>query len=496
MKVKFTSLFFIVLLIQYGLQLSVFAQPLDSLVNHGLQFAQQQLQKSVAEVKDTTRFPRSTQSDGSWKIKDSGSWTSGFFPGCLWYMYEFTTENKWKEWAGSWTAGMENEKYDTGSHDVGFKMFCSFGNGYRLTQKEAYREVILRAAQSLVTRYNSTVGCIKSWNSGSRGQYPVIIDNMMNLELLLWASKQPGGETKWYDIAVSHAKKTIQNHVREDGSTYHVVDYNPSTGDVLKRNTVQGYADESTWARGQAWGLYGFTMVYRETGDSLFLETAIKLADYFVDNLPEDFVPYWDFQAPNIPNEEKDASAAAIASSGLFELSTLVSDTEKSGKYRKAACDILTSLCSPAFLAEGTNSSGIILHGVGNHNSNSEVDVTLIYADYYYIEALSRYQNMTPTLIAAAENKTSMPDKVHLVQNYPNPFNPETTIRYSIYSDVRLTMKIYDIQGRLVTELYDGFQEKGDYRVQFNGRSIPTGVYMLVLQAGDELKSIKLTLLR
>ena len=397
--------------------------------------------------------------------------------------------------AESWTAAMENEKYDTGSHDVGFKIFCSFGNGYRITQDPDYREVILRAAQSLATRFSPVVGCIKSWNSGSRGQYPVIIDNMMNLELLLWASKQPGGKQEWYDIAKSHANKTIENHIRENGSTYHVVDYDPQTGNVLKRNTVQGYSDESTWARGQAWGLYGFTMIYRETGDTLYLHTAQRLADYFITNLPEDVVPYWDFQAPNIPDEQKDASAAAIAASGFLELSTLVRPEEKS-KYMDAAVALITALCSPGFSAEGTSSSGIILHGVGNRNSNSEVDVTLIYSDYYFIEALMRYLNIKPASFIVADKAAVPAGQFHLVQNYPNPFNPETTIHYMLASDVSTRVTVFDISGRLVRVLHNGFQPKGEYRLIFDGRNLPSGVYVLLLQAGHEIQSIKLTLLK
>ncbi|MBN2411925.1 glycoside hydrolase family 88 protein [candidate division KSB1 bacterium] len=495
MKSKFIHIAIAAFILQCGLNISVVAQTLDSLVSHGLEFARLQLQNSVDEVKVASKFPRSTLSNGTWNTKDSGSWTSGFFPGCLWYMYEYTSDNRFKEWAENWTAGMENEKYDTGSHDVGFKIFCSFGNGYRNTQNPAYLDVILRAAQSLATRYNPVVGCIKSWNSGSRGQYPVIIDNMMNLELLLWASKQPGGEQNWYDMAVSHAKKTVKNHIREDGSTYHVVDYDPVTGDVLKRNTVQGYADESTWARGQAWGLYGFTMVYRETGDTLFLQTAKKVADYFIAHLPADVVPYWDFQAPNIPNEQKDASAAAIAASGLLELSTLVNPEDKN-KYRDTACDLITALCSPAFLAEGTNNSGIILHGVGNRNSYSEVDVTLIYSDYYYLEALQRYLEIKPTFIAEYENEPELAGQIQLLQNYPNPFNPETTIRYTLSNDVFSSVNVYDISGRLVRVLYYGFQTRGEHRLVFDGRNIPSGIYVLVLQAGYDFKTIKLTLVR
>ena len=365
-------------------------QNLDSLLTNSIQFAQLQLANSVSEITDPSKFPRYTKADGSWQTKDSSSWTSGFFPGCLWYMYEITSANSFKIWAENWTWEMEDEKNNSSTHDVGFKIFNSFGNGSNLTGNTTYKDVIIQAASTLSTRFNYTVGCTRSWDNRT---FPVIIDNMMNLELLFWASKN-GGESEWYDMAVSHALKTIDNHVRSDGSTYQIVDYDPSTGEVIKKETHQGSSTESTWARGQAWGVYGFTMTFRETGDPRFLATAQNLADYFIDNLPSDHVPYWDFDAPNIPNEEKDASAAAIAACGLLELSTFVNNDTAQVRYYNAASEILVSLSSPAYLAEHTNSSGILLHGVGNRPGNKEVDVSLIYSDYYFLEAIKRYQTI------------------------------------------------------------------------------------------------------
>ncbi len=471
---------------------SAHAQNLDSLVNHSLQFAQQQLSNTVTEVGDTTRFPKSTGQDGCWQTKDSGTWTSGFFPGCLWYIYKWNNEQQWKNWATSWTASMEREKNDAGTHDVGFKIFCSFGKGYPLTQSETYRQVIIKAAQSLATRYNATVGCLRSWNNRT---FPVIIDNMMNLEILFWASKN-GGQPEWYDMAVTHALRTMEDHVRDDGSTYQIVDYNPSTGEIIRKETHQGYATESTWSRGQSWGVYGFAMTYRETGDNRFLVTAKKLADYVVENLPEDHVPYWDYNAPNIPSEDKDVSAAAIAASGLLELSTLVDSLELTIKYRNAAFNILTTLGSNDYLAESSNSSGILLHGVGNHNSNSEVDVSLIYADYYFIEALLRYQNITTAMSLAENQKVTLPNSIQLLQSYPNPFNPETHISYKLLLPEVVTLRIYDVTGRLVQTIRQGFQERGEHLVLFEGDKITSGIYLVVLQAGKERQSIKITLMR
>ena len=293
---------------------------------------------------------------------------------------------------------MESQKSSTSNTDIGFIIFCSFGNGYRLTGNQHYKDVILTAAHSLSMRYNPVVGCIRSWNR-AEDHFSVITDHMMILEILFWAAKN-GGDPNYYNMAVSHARKTMQNNVRHtasdyNGSTYHLVDYDPNTGAVITKKTKQGYSTESTWARGQAWGLYGFTIAYRETGDPNFLQTAEETADYFVDHLPPDFVPYWDFNMPNITSEEKDTSAAAIAASGLLELSTLASTQQLQEKYYNAARNILSSLCSPAYLAEGTNSSGILLHGVQNHPGGGGIDVSLIHADHYFLEALLRYQKLS-----------------------------------------------------------------------------------------------------
>ena len=249
--------------------------PVDATVRHDLLFAASQLD-ATAKAISKTRYPSSTSSNGSWSLSDAGSWTSGFFPGALWRIYEGTGASLWLTRATDWQAGVEGQKNDTSSHDVGFKIFTSFGNGARLTGTDAYRQVVLAGASSLASRYSSTVGAIKSWDGPTSSDFRVIIDNMMNLEILFWASKH-GGQSAWYDMAVSHALKTMTNHVRADGSTYQGVNYNPSTGAVKAKFTHQGEAVESTWSRGQAWAVYGFTMVYRETGDSRFLDTARRV---------------------------------------------------------------------------------------------------------------------------------------------------------------------------------------------------------------------------
>ena len=270
----------------------------------------------------TSRLPTKAwplQTSGSrWTTVGPSNWASGFFPGRLWFGYQGTASSALRSQAQAWQAGLAGQAANTSTHDVGFVVFDSFGNGYRLTGTDAYRQTVLKAAASLSTRYNIKVGAIRSWNSGPT-EFKVIIDNMMNLELLLWASKH-GGQRAWYDQAVSHALKTAKNHVRPDGSTYHLVTYNPATGAVKSRTTVQGAANSSTWARGQAWTIHGFTMVYRETGDVRFLNTARRAADWYLSHLPADQIPYWDFNAPGIPDAPRDTSAAAIAASGLLKL--------------------------------------------------------------------------------------------------------------------------------------------------------------------------------
>ena len=333
--------------------------------------------------------PRSLDPQGNLVLTPAVKWSSGFFPGELWYLYEFTGDKKWEQQARIFTANIEKEKYNGGTHDMGFKIYCSFGNGYRLTKDTAYKAVIIQAAKTLVTRFCPTVGCIRSWDTMPKWSYPVIIDNMLNLELL-FAATHLTGDSSFYKIAVTHANTTMKNHFRSDYSCYHVVDYDSTRpNSVIKKTTHQGYADESAWARGQAWALYGYTLCYRETKDKRYLEQAEHVAAYIYHhpNLPTDLIPYWDFNAPNIPNEPRDASAAACMASGLYELSGY----SKNGKlYRTTADKILTNLTNEYRSPIGSNKGFILLHSTGSKPYNSEVDVPLCYADYYYLEALLR----------------------------------------------------------------------------------------------------------
>src|SRR5882757_2101197 len=329
-----------------------------------------------------------TLEKGELKLVPSKDWTSGFFPGELWFLYEYTGKPQWKSAAQTYTANIENEKWNGGTHDMGFKVYCSFGTGYRLTKDPHYKDVIIQAAKTLSTRFNPKIGSLKSWDNRSKWDFPVIIDNMMNLELLFAATRLTG-DSSFYKIAVAHANTAMKNHFRKDYSSYHVVDYDTVTGKVASRVTHQGYADESAWSRGQAWGLYGYTMCYRETKNKAFLEQADHIAAFILNhpNLPADKVPYWDFNAPGIPNEPRDVSAAAVLASGLYELSAY---SKNGQQYRQVANKIIESLTKSYRAPIGKSKGFILLHSTGSKPSDSEVDAPLSYADYYYLEAMAR----------------------------------------------------------------------------------------------------------
>lgn len=360
----------------------------STLIEDNFRFAAKQTSLMLEELGDSKLNPRNTEEDGSLRLVKSRDWTSGFFPGNLWYLYEFTKDEKWKIAAEKFTSNIEDQQWNGKTHDMGFKMFCSYGNGFRLTENEAYKDILIQSAKTLITRFNPNVGTLRSWDfNADTWQFPVIIDNMMNLELLFWATKETGDST-FYDIAVSHAETTLKNHFRDDNSSYHVLNYDTLTGEILDKHTHQGYAHESAWARGQAWGLYGFTMTYRETGDALFLEKAKEIASFILNHprMPEDKVPYWDFDAPNIPNEPRDASAAAVICSALFELSDYNSDEEV--EYVNAANAIFENLSSPAYRSSiKENNLFLLMHSTGNLPDSSEIDVPIIYADYYWLES-------------------------------------------------------------------------------------------------------------
>jgi unsaturated chondroitin disaccharide hydrolase len=386
---KKTVYFFLFILISSGFG---FAQKLESKIETQLKYSLSEIEKSQKRNPKGVS-PRSMREDTLFMVP-SKDWTSGFYAGNLWYTYELTQNPFWKQKAIEFTAPIEKEKFDSTTHDLGFKLFCSFGNGNRIAPNKAYRDIIIQASYTLCSRFSPVVGSLKSWNhSTDKWVFPVIIDNMMNLEMLFWAFKETN-DSLFYKVAVSHANTTMKNHFRADGSSYHVIGYNPKNGEVLQKNTHQGYSHESSWARGQAWGLYGYSMCYRETGDIKYLKHAERIADFILNNpaLPQDLIPYWDYNDPKIPNAPKDVSAAAITASALFELSTFV--TPNSKKYRNVAELILKNIDAKHWCKIGAKGGFLLDNSTGHLPGNHEINVPIVYADYYYLEALLRSKSL------------------------------------------------------------------------------------------------------
>lgn len=368
-----------------------------------LDYCDRQVHRTLEELKredgsmDYTMMPRNIMDSMEvWHCRKvtKDEWCSGFWPGILWYDYEYTGDEKIKKEAEKFTASLkflsETPAFD---HDLGFLVFCSYGNGYRLTQNPEYKKVILATADSLGKLFNPRVGTILSWprNVEMFGGHNTIMDNLINLEMLFWAAKN-GGNPYLADIAIAHADKTMKHQFRPDYTSYHVAVYDTLTGDFIRGCTHQGYADSSMWARGQAWGIYGYTTIYRETKDPRYLEFVQKVTDVYLQNLPEDYVPYWDFNDPAIPDAPRDASAAAVVASALLELSTYL-PMEKAMTYKDAALKMLTSLSSDKYRS-GKSKPSFLLHSTGHWPAKSEIDASIIYADYYYMEALLRLKKL------------------------------------------------------------------------------------------------------
>ena len=360
----------------------------DAQLRHQLE----QANKIRRQQGDWSLMPRSVEKDGSLRMVHQPDWCCGFFSGELWQMYQYSHDSFWREQAVTNTWPIERVKFNDTSHDLGFMVYNSFGKAWELTGERSYRDVVVQAARTLATRYNETVGCLRSWNWGTpdRWQFAVIVDNMINLELFFQASLITG-DKRFYNMAVSHANTTLKNHFRPDGTSWHVVDYNPADGSVIKRITHQGFADESVWSRGQGWGLYGFTMCYRYTHDKAYLDQARKIARCWLTlpNMPDDMIPYWDMRDPAIPQAPRDASAAAVIASALYELATYVSGEEAS-TYRQAADKMVHSLETRYQPQPGASQGFLLLHSTGNYPAHDEIDVSINYADYYYLEALLR----------------------------------------------------------------------------------------------------------
>ena len=369
---------------------------ISNVINNDINFSTRQYSLMLQQIgrEGKVRIPKTIDKLGRMVYIPIDDWCSGFFPGSLCYLYQLTNDKSWLLQSKRFTEALDSIQYLTWHHDVGFMIGSSYLNIYRLNPNKAYKKAIIQTAKSLCTRFRKKAGVIQSWNvdrgwQSKRGwTCPVIIDNMMNLELLFEATRLSGDSTYW-KVAVSHANKTLENQFRKDGSCYHVVDYDPNNGAVLHRQTAQGYADNSAWARGQAWAVYGYTVCYRYTHDRKYLDQAVKTLNFVMQNpnLPEDLIPYWDFDAPNIPNEPRDASSAACIASALYEMNNYLPDTG----YTSLADRIIRSLSSPEYRAPlGKNGCFLLMHSVGSIPHNNEIDVPLNYADYYFLEALTR----------------------------------------------------------------------------------------------------------
>lgn len=369
---------------------------ISNVINNDINFSTRQYSLMLQQIgrEGKVRIPKTIDKLGRMVYIPIDDWCSGFFPGSLCYLYQLTNDKSWLLQSKRFTEALDSIQYLTWHHDVGFMIGSSYLNIYRLSPNKAYKKAIIQTAKSLCTRFRKKAGVIQSWNvdrgwQSKRGwTCPVIIDNMMNLELLFEATRLSGDSTYW-KVAVSHANKTLENQFRKDGSCYHVVDYDPNNGAVLHRQTAQGYADNSAWARGQAWAVYGYTVCYRYTHDRKYLDQAVKTLNFVMKNpnLPDDLIPYWDFDAPNIPNEPRDVSSAACIASALYEMNNYLPDNG----YTSLADRIIRSLSSPKYRAPlGKNGCFLLMHSVGSIPHNNEIDVPLNYADYYFLEALTR----------------------------------------------------------------------------------------------------------
>jgi rhamnogalacturonyl hydrolase YesR len=353
-------------------------------------FLEKRYQELLNYPVDSTRIPRSyTKVSNKVRGVVSKDWTSGFFPGNLWQLYRITGKKEYLEKAKIWTAFIEKEKFNNEDHDIGFKVYSCFGTGYNITGQKEYKDVIIQSAKTLCTRYSDKVNAIRSWDfNKEKWQYPVIIDNMINLELLFEASIITGDST-YYKIAVNHANTTLKNHFRPNNSVYHVIDFNSSNGEVRLKNTHQGLNDNSTWARGQAWAIYGFAMAYRYTKNQKYLDQAIATAKFYLEhkNLPKDGIAYWDFDDPKIPNTHKDVSASAVVCSALYEIYGFT----KKQYYLDKANLILKSLMSDKYILDAAIKAPFILdYSTGNKPKEDELDEPIVYGDYYFLEALAR----------------------------------------------------------------------------------------------------------
>ncbi len=364
--------------------------PRSIYTGYDINFLLSQMEQPLEVFQDSLCVNPTADKLGAIRLCGIYDWTSGFFPGSLWYAYEITGDEALKQQAIRYTNLLNPVRYYKDNHDIGFMMNCSYGNALRLAPNDTILAVLTETADNLCARFNPEIGCIRSWDFGE-WNYPVIIDNMMNLDLLFNVSKLTGNK-KYYNVAVKHAQTTMANHFRPDYTSFHVISYN-NDGTVECKQTHQGKKDDSPWARGQAWAVYGYTACYRETKDTAFLKEAIHIADMIMERVKTtDNIPYWDYDAPEREETPRDASAASITSAALLELSTFAPEGLKYFNYAES---ILKNLSGENYLAEkGSNHGFLLKHSVGSLPHGSEIDTPLNYADYYYLEAMKRYLDM------------------------------------------------------------------------------------------------------
>ena len=369
--------------------------PLLAKIQSAFSYAGTAINRTLNDIgQNENVFVERTRTDGSWKTVDRTHWAAGFLAGTMWQMYARTGSPTWSTYAKKWTLPLAPQVTQTG--DLAFKFLTTYLPLYQLTRNDAYRQVLLSAAASKNAQWNNTVGAYRTtWfttRSGNpRANFAVLMDMTTDMELLIWAGKQTGNQ-QYIDRAIAHTQKVVANQVRADGSISQFGMYDSANGEFIMQETYQGYSNSSTWSRGQAWAIDSYAMMARETGRADFLAAARKVADYFISHLPADYVPYWDFAAPDIPNTYRDSSAAAIAASGLIDLSKLMTDATAKARYRTAAENILKSLLGPSYWAQGTIHRGLIQHGAVNvPNDQFGRDNSIIYGDYYLLKAMNQY---------------------------------------------------------------------------------------------------------
>jgi len=353
-----------------------------------LEFADSRL-AATADNLAPPNYPVRTNPDGTWKTVEPKDWTSGFLPATLWQVYARTHDPAWLDRAQRWTAPLEPEKtHDDG--DLGFKMYMTFAVQNQLTGDEAAKQTALAAADTLAARFVPSVGVMRMWDDkDDPGDVRVNIDAMMNMELFYWAALN--GRPQYAELANRHADRTLTDLVRPDGSTFQFAAWDQATGTLKRQYTEQGAAPDSTWARGQAWAIYGYATAYRYTRNPRYLEASHKAADWFMSHLPPDHVPYWDFSVPQAPPQPRDSSAGAVAASGMLILNELDPDPAQKSADVDSARTLLTGLSSPTYLSRGTPFQSILLHAT-QHQPHRQVDTGIQFGDYYFVEALNRWE--------------------------------------------------------------------------------------------------------